>query len=79
MSNRSIWSFKSGHGELRSNDRVATWYDPDDEVGQDLDNSTPSLHGDITPTPSGGLSPRPKSQMRPWEFRKDGEIGLAIS
>lgn len=90
ISTRSFWSAQSGHAELRLNDRVATWYDPDSnfEVGHDLGNaSTPSLALALptptpTVTPAGGLSPRPKSQLRTWEYPHmpdEDEIGVAIS
>jgi hypothetical protein len=61
--------------------RVVTWYDPDTleareyRDGDHMSNSPgTSIWDGHSP---GGLSPRPKSQLRQWE--KEDEIGRAIS
>lgn len=95
ISGRSMWSIKSGNGgelkELRANDRVAAWYDPEDDFRihqdynhRDYHDSSPMSFREITPGPSPGpvtaLSPRPPPRAAyPSFWGSDREIGLAIS
>lgn len=65
------------------NDKMPMWFDPDDHtVGKQLSrtdrtSSSPgtSIYDGVST--GGGLSPRPKSQARPWE--RDQDIGRAIA
>ncbi|TGO19984.1 hypothetical protein BPAE_0324g00020 [Botrytis paeoniae] len=96
LSARSMWSIKSGNGgeskELRANDRVATWYDPEDDFrihrdyshNRDYNDSPMSFRemtpGPGTPGPVTSLSPRPPPRAAyPSFWDSDREIGLAIS
>ncbi|PQE06347.1 c2h2 transcription protein [Rutstroemia sp. NJR-2017a WRK4] len=91
MSARSVWSVKSGHAELKANDRVATWYDPEDDfrVVKDYTESPAFTSREGTPAPVTALAPRPPARPMFWDgdsrrssWDKDpdiGEIGLAIS
>lgn len=82
MSAKSVWSYNGGIGpstESKTNEKMPVWFDPDDNViGKQLsrtDNSSPgtSIFDGVS---AGGLSPRPKSQLRPWERDM---IGRAIA
>ncbi|PQE25793.1 hypothetical protein CJF30_00000487 [Rutstroemia sp. NJR-2017a BBW] len=91
MSARSVWSVKSGHAELKANDRVATWYDPEDDfrAAKDYTESPAFTSREGTPAPVTALAPRPPARPMFWDgdsrrsfWDKDpdiGEIGLAIS
>lgn len=91
MSGRSMWSIRSGYGgetkELKSNDRVATWYDPEDDfrVHRSFTDSPAMSIREMTPAPGTpnpvtALSPRPPPRAAyPSFWDSDREIGLAIS
>lgn len=79
MSAKSVWSYNGGIGPNPS-DKMPIWFDPDDHaIGRALSRTdrtmsnspATSIFDDVV----GGLSPRPKSQARPW----DKEIGRAIA
>ncbi|KAM3071375.1 hypothetical protein ACMFMG_008967 [Clarireedia jacksonii] len=88
---RSVWSLKSAHAELKANDRVATWYDPEDDfrAAKDYTESPAVSSREGTPAPVTALAPRPPARPVFWDaesrrsfWDKDpeiGEIGLAIS
>lgn len=88
MSQKSVWSYNGGPiNEVAPIESMPTWYDPDSEsVGT-------ALRGDGTDSPgvsmfdelssAGGLSPRPKSKILPWNkdymWDKETDIGRAIA
>jgi hypothetical protein len=87
MSAKSVWSYNGGIGpntdSRGTNDKIPMWFDPDDQaVGKELarmgrTSSSPGTSIFDGVSVGGGLSPRPKSQGRPWEM--DKEIGRAIA
>lgn len=95
LSDRSMWSMKSGNGgelkELKANDRVATWYDPEDDFRlhrdyghRDYNDSLAAYSreatlGSGTPDPVTALSPRPPPRVA-YSSSRDSyrEIGMAI-
>ncbi|KAJ8061014.1 hypothetical protein OCU04_010092 [Sclerotinia nivalis] len=96
VSGRSMWSIKSGNGGelkgLKANDRVATWYDPEDDFRihrhyshRDYNDSPAMSFQEMAPGPGTlapvtALSPRPPPRVAyPSFWDSDREIGLAIS
>ncbi|KAG0650050.1 hypothetical protein D0Z07_3858 [Hyphodiscus hymeniophilus] len=79
MSAKSIWSYNGGLGPSPS-DKMPIWYDPDDQaIGRALSRADQTMSNSpaasVFDGVAGGLSPRPKSQIRSW----DKEIGRAIA
>jgi hypothetical protein len=79
MSTKSVRSYGGGIGPNTD----SPWYDPEDHMIKqklsriDLANSTPGT-SIYEGKQGGGASPRPSSQLRPWE-RNLSEIGRAIA
>ncbi|QSZ30417.1 hypothetical protein DSL72_004940 [Monilinia vaccinii-corymbosi] len=91
LSDRSMWSIRSGNGgelkELKANDRMTTWYDPEDDfrVHEEYNDSSAMSFRGMAPSPETpnrvtALSPRPPPRAAcPPSWNNGAEIGLAIS